>query len=314
MTHAAPLSLITRSGELLAGHTTFRIGGPAEQFVVPRTVEELRMVIAECCRRGVSLHVLGRGSNLLVADEGVRGVVVSTRRLDHFERRGSVLVAQAGAFLPRLVHKTAEWGLSGLEPLVGIPGTIGGALVMNAGGRHGTIAALVRQVTIVQPDGNLRRLGRDQMKFAHRDSNLKGLVVAEAELELKPDEPRAIRRRYEQMLDEKKRSQPMSARSAGCVFRNPPGASAGALIDLAQMKSYRVGDARVSTKHANFIINDGAACARDVLHLMEVVRTTVAEQFKVSLQNEVELWGFEDRVSRWPDARDKRGAGQKDFG
>lgn len=297
MTQVEQFGPIARSGEPLSVHTTFRIGGPAELFVVPRTVEELREVIAECCRRGVPLHVLGRGSNLLVADEGVRGVVVSTRRLDCFERRGAVVVAQAGAFLPQLVHEAAGWGLSGLEPLVGIPGTVGGALVMNAGGRHGTIAPLVRRVTVVQPDGVLRHLGHEQVRFAHRTSNLRGLVIAEAELELVPDEPRAIRRRCEAILAEKKRSQPMSERSAGCVFRNPSGASAGALIDLARLKSFRIGGARVSTKHANFIINDGAACARDVLQLMEVVRTTVAEQFKVHLQNEVELWGFEGKTS-----------------
>jgi len=284
---------ITWPREPLAIHTTFGIGGPAEVFVIPRTVAELRAVVSVCSRLGLPLRVLGRGSNLLVADEGVHGVVVFTQELDRIEQRGTAIIAQAGAFVPALVRQAAKWGLAGLEPLVGIPGTVGGALAMNAGGRHGTISAVLRRVTVIERDGALSTLDRAAIEFAHRHSSLKGRVIAEAEFSLSSAPPGQVVRRCESILADKKRTQPMSARSAGCMFRNPPGASAGALIDRAQLKSHRVGGAHVSAKHANFIVNDGTARARDVLALMRVVRSRVAEQFHVQLENEVELWGFD---------------------
>jgi len=289
------LEKISRAAEPMAMHTTFRIGGPAEALVVPRSLEELRSVVLMCRQLGLPMHVLGRGSNLLVADDGVDGVVVLTRRLNRMERRGSVVVAQAGVFLPRLVKRAAAWGLDGLAPLTGIPGTLGGAVVMNAGGQLGTIASLLRSVTVIDRDGVVRTLARDDLVFGHRSSNLGDAVLAEAELVLSPSSPSSVSARTETVLADKKRSQPMSLRSAGCVFRNPPGQSAGELIDLAQMKSARVGRASISSKHANFIVNRGGACARDVRALMHEVCERVAERFDVHLQPELQMWGFDQR-------------------
>jgi UDP-N-acetylmuramate dehydrogenase len=283
---------ITRHNEPLAGHTTFHIGGPAEVFVEPHDVEELRDVVRFSNEMGLPVLMLGRGSNLLVSDEGVRGIVVVTRRLSRVRRHGSVITAESGVSLPKLVNMAVRWGLGGLEALVGIPGTVGGALAMNAGGKYGMIGSLVHSVTVIEPDGALRPVRREELLFGNRASSLKDAVVAEASFELSEAPGQVLSDRARAIIEEKKRSQPLSARSAGCIFRNPPGGYAGALIDRAGLKSQRVGGARVSSKHANFIVNSGRASARDVLGLIEVVRRRVAERFEVRLETEVEMWGF----------------------
>jgi len=284
---------ITRLEEPLASHTTFGIGGAAQVLVTPRTIDELCDVVAMWHGENLPLYVLGRGSNVLVSDSGVRGIVVSTRRLSRVDRDGTTVFAEAGAFLPRVVNLATVWGLTGFEPCVGIPGTVGGALAMNAGGRHGTVSNILRTVTIIESDGSLKTLEREDICFGHRDSALKGTVIAKATFDLEECRPGNVSNRCRVILGDKKKTQPMSTKNAGCIFKNPPGESAGKLIDAAQLKSLRVGGARISRKHANFIVNCGKASARDVLTLIATARREVAERFDVALRPEVQMWGFE---------------------
>lgn len=270
----------SRFDEPLARHTTFRIGGPADVLVEPRDEEELAGVLRLAAREGVPLRILGGGANLLVRDEGVRGAVVRLTGLN-CRRRNRV---QAGFPLPRLVRQTLEEGLGGLEPLAGVPGTVGGAVRMNAGGRHGTFGDVVRFVEILTPSGERRRLTRDEAGFRYRGSALDGNLVVAVELDLRPDAGAAAR--FASLLEEKRRTQPLDLPSAGCVFKNPPGGAAGRLIEECGLKGARSGAARVSPLHANFIVNEGGATAADVLRLIDRIRGRVP----VPLELEIEVW------------------------
>jgi UDP-N-acetylmuramate dehydrogenase len=264
----------------LAPYTTLKVGGPAEYFIEPRDPDELARVLAAARECDVPLRVLGSGANLLVRDAGVRGAVV---RLTRFTRRRGWHV-EAGYGLPRLVKESVAEGLAGLEPLAGVPAAVGGAVRMNAGGRHGEIAGAVAYVDVVGPDGTLRRLRRDEVGFRYRGTSLGDAVVVAAGFDLRPD-PQAARR-YGEILAAKKATQPLGVPSAGCMFKNPPGAHAGRLIDECGLKGARVGRAHVSRKHANFIVNEGGASADDVLRLVDLVRSRVP----VPLELEVLVW------------------------
>ncbi|MFN3485659.1 MAG: UDP-N-acetylmuramate dehydrogenase [Planctomycetota bacterium] len=269
-----------RREEPLAPYTTLKVGGPAEYLVEPRDPEELGRVLAAAREWDLPVRILGSGANLLVRDAGVRGAVV---RLTHLARRRGWHV-EAGYSLPRLVKESVAAGLSGLECLAGVPAAVGGAVRMNAGGRHGEIAGAVRAVDVVTFDGAARRLGRREVGFRYRGTALEGAVVVAAEFELRPD-PEAPRR-YREILAAKKATQPLGVPSAGCMFKNPPGAHAGRLIDECGLKGARVGRARISRKHANFIVNEGGATADDVLRLVDLVRSRVP----VPLELEVLVW------------------------
>ncbi len=282
-----------RSGEKLARHTTFRIGGPAEVFFEPEDLQELAEALECLQREGRRVYILGGGSNLLVRDEGVKGAVISLRKGGGFrqvEIEGERVKAGAGAMLPKVVQQCASSGLSGLEGLVGIPGTMGGAARMNAGGKHGNIGPTMQSATVLRRDGGTERLPHDKLAFGYRRSNLSDFIVLEMELALKKDSIEAVKDKTHAIYEEKKSSQPLSDWSAGCVFKNPPGGSAGALIDKAGLKGTRVGGAAVSHKHANFIVNEGGGTASDVLRLIDIVRERVQKEFGVALQLEVEIW------------------------
>lgn len=269
-----------RREEPLAPYTTLKVGGPAEYFVEPRDPEELARVLAAARECDVPVRVLGSGANLLVRDAGVRGAVV---RLTHLNRRRGWTV-EAGYGLPRLVKESVGAGLAGLECLAGVPAAVGGAVRMNAGGRHGEIAGAVRAVDVVTFEGAARRLRRDEVGFRYRGTALEGAVVVAVEFELRHD-PEAARR-YHEILAAKKASQPLGVPSAGCMFKNPPGGHAGRLIDECGLKGARAGRAHISRKHANFIVNDGGATADDVLRLVDLVRRRVP----VPLELEVLVW------------------------
>ena len=269
-----------RLDEPLAPYTTFRLGGPADFLVEPRDGEELSGVFREARASGIPVKVLGGGANLLVRDGGVRGVVV---RLSRFDRRRDDHV-EAGFSLPRLVRDSVSAGRAGLEGLAGVPGTLGGALSMNAGGRHGEIGSAVRYVDVMTREGEFRRVPRDGAGFRYRGCGLEGDVILAAGLDLRADGE--ARGRYESVLADKKRSQPLDRPSAGCVFKNPPGMHAGKIIDGCGLKGARVGGARVSEKHANFIVNEGGATASDVLRLIDLIRGKAP----VPLELEVQLW------------------------
>ncbi|HLY08544.1 MAG TPA: UDP-N-acetylmuramate dehydrogenase [Planctomycetota bacterium] len=269
-----------RPDELLGPYTTMKVGGPADYFVEPRSPEELAATFLAARECELPIRVLGSGANLLIRDEGVRGVVV---RLTHLNRRNGLHV-EAGYNFSKLVKETAAEGLGGLECLAGIPAQVGGAIRMNAGGRHGETAAAVRYVDILTPDGELRRLRKDQVGFRYRGTGLGDAVVLAAGFDLLP--AAGIRERYEDVLAQKKNSQPLGTHNAGCMFKNPTDGHAGRIIDECGLKGLRVGNAHVSEKHANFIENDGKATAADILGLVEQIQARVP----VPLELEVLVW------------------------
>lgn len=282
----------------LATATSFHIGGPAEYFIEPQSIEELVALLGRCASEGVRVRVLGGGSNVLASDRGVSGAVFRLAKMRRVARSGSRVTCEAGVPLPGLLRLAERWGLSGLEALVGIPGTVGGAIAMNAGGKHGCIASVLRSVTTVDRHGLVHERPGAKLNPGYRQMRLHGEVVVGATLQL-VEKPRSeIAEARTRILSEKARTQPLAAWSAGCVFRNPGGTSGGAssqlaagkLIDLAKMKGQRVGGAVVSPKHANFIINEGGATAKDVHTLIRNIRRRVREAFGIDLKLEIEVW------------------------
>lgn len=280
--------------EPLARYTTFKIGGPADVFVEPRTVEELRKVVEIARDAKVALTTIGWGSNLLIRDGGVRGVVARLR--GDFEKieflDGDVVRAGAAVRVPQLVTAAAERGLSGDEPLVGVPGTVGGALVMNAGTREGEIGPLVREVRALEPrDLSVKRLGRGELKFSYRHSNLENLVVLDVDIELKRDDKGVIMRRVQQHQQRRLQTQPIHTFNVGSTFKNPPGRFVAKLIEEAGLKGFVHGGARVSPMHANFIENFSGAKATDVLALVEKMRVEVRARTGLELELEMKVVG-----------------------
>lgn len=292
--------------------TWFGVGGRADRFCRPRSAAELR----RCVQADPSLRVLGDGANLLVGDEGVGELVVSLSEPAmcgiECDAQGGRVVAMAGAKLPRLINETVRLGLGGLEGLAGIPATLGGALVMNAGGSFGQIADAVVRVHALDRDGREVTLERGEIAFSYRNSGLSGLILVSAELALTPGDAGTLKKRQLEVMAYKRRSQPLKDRSAGCAFKNPllerpieglPGGagaagtrvSAGMLIDLAGCKGHRVGGAEVSGAHANFIVVHEGACAGDVIRVMEDVEQRVFDRFGVRLEREVVVWRRERR-------------------
>ena len=274
--------------------TTFRVGGPAEYLVRPRTEEELRDVLARCTQEGLEMRVFGRGSNILVKDEGVKGAVIQLDE-EAFGRiaiEEDLLRAGAAAPLRKVVAAAARQGLSGVECLVGIPGTVGGGVRMNAGGSFGDIGQTVERVKVMSADGQTFYREREDMAFGYRTSNISARFVLDVELRLMPDGVKAIKDRIKKIWIIKKNTQPMSAASAGCTFKNPRGLAAGLLIDQAGLKGFSIGGAAVSRKHANYIIvkDPEHTKAADVEALIDHVRKVVKERFDVYLELEIEIW------------------------
>lgn len=283
--------------------TWFGIGGRADRLAKPASVEGLR----RCVLENSGLRVLGDGANLLVDDDGVGELVVSLSARAFagwtVDKATGRVSAMAGANLPKLIVETVRLGLAGLEGLGGIPATVGGAVIMNAGGAFGQIADAVGAVHAIRRDGTDVRLERDEIDFSYRHSGLNELILTEVEFELGEEDPAALRTRLKEVMEYKKKSQPMSERSAGCVWKNPTlpheikdigpageRVSAGMLIDRAGCKGMRVGGASVSPRHANFVVTELGARAGDVIGLMEKVRVRVRDEFGVGLEAEVVIW------------------------
>jgi UDP-N-acetylmuramate dehydrogenase len=279
--------------------TWYGVGGEAEVLAKPETVEQLARLVAHCKAEGIPLRVLGKGANLLVPEGVVGGVVVvlegAVFRRREVKEGSKRIVAGGGADLEKLITDTVRVGLSGLDSLGGVPATVGGALCMNAGGRYGEIGMYVVSATVIEPDGVIRKLTKEEMGFSYRHSNLGGRIVVEAELELSlaPD-PAEPRRRLKEIMGAKAASQPMAAPSAGCAFKNPPKElgfkGAGWLIEQAGLKGFRVGGAEVSPEHANFIVLHKGGKAADVVHVMRHVIEVVEQKFGVRLVREVVVW------------------------
>lgn len=280
--------------EPLARHTTLRIGGPADFFVEPETETGLRALLSLCREYGVDVHFLGQGSNVLVPDEGVRGVVLTTRRLyRHCTFAGTEVTAGSGCALGRLVQLSLERGLGGLEPLAGIPGTVGGAVFMNAGTPSGSIADRLTWVRLIDLSGEESLLTPAEMGFAYRTSRLQrepGRLVAEVGLHLEPA-PQASTELLRAAAARRRKTQPLEYPNAGSIFRNPPGDYAGRLIEAVGAKGLSVGGAQISPLHANFIVNTGGATAADVLELMRIARGLVRQRFGLTLVPEIRLFG-----------------------
>ena len=284
----------SKADELLSRHTTFRIGGPADFYLELESVQRLKALSEFAQNHRVPVTYLGWGSNLLVLDGGIRGIVARFRgefeRIDFLD--GGRVRAGAGVRLPTLVTECAEQGLGGAESLVGVPGTIGGALVMNAGTREGEIGPLVESVLCFDPDrGEERRIPATELRFEYRRSNLEGRVILAAELRLKAGSKVDILKRVRQLQERRRKTQPIHTFNVGSTFKNPPGRFVAQMIEQAGLKGSRCGGARVSEKHANFFENEGTATARDVLSLVEKVRAEIRSRFGVELELEMKVVG-----------------------
>ncbi len=280
----------------LAEYTSFGIGGPADLLVIPHDLSALLGVLPRLSALAVPVAYLGKGTNVLVSDAGVRGVVVKLSGvLLGLQTSGSEITAAAGESLGAISHLAADAGLSGLEFSAGIPGTVGGAAIMNAGTQGGEMAQVVSWVEVADPNGEVVRLSPEQAGFDYRRSRLReaGRLVCRVGLRLAPADPREVHRRVCEILQRRVGKQPLAARSAGCIFKRPAGDYAGRLVEAVNGKGLRVGGAMVSPKHANFIVNIGQARAQDVLELARLVQSRVREEFGVDLETEICLLGEE---------------------
>ena len=282
---------VLRENVVLAPSTHVRIGGPARWFCEPFTEDDVARVALVTRENALPLYVLGGGSNLLVADEGVDGVVLTLASLNRTVRDKNRITAWAGTSLPSLLRATKDVGLAGLETLVGIPAQVGGAVAMNAGTRDGATFDRLVEMRAVDHDAKIRTFARRELTPEYRNGNLGDRIALAATWELVPDSPQAIYSRLEESLRRRNMTQPVTQKSVGCVFRNPPGQAAGALIEQAGCKLMRKGNVSVSAKHANYFVNEGEGTAHDFLDLMAAVRQRVADRFGVQLQPEVKIWG-----------------------
>jgi UDP-N-acetylmuramate dehydrogenase len=285
-------SEILRREEPLASHTWLRTGGPAEFFLTPRSEDELLAVVRFCRASQIPMHILGAGSNLLVRDEGVRGAVVKVIEplLSSITVSGTSVTAGGGAMLSHVITEAVRSGLGGVEHLVGIPGTMAGAVVGNSGGRSGDIGQLVSSVTVLTQDGEFATRKGDELSFAYRRSGIQDLLVLSVTLSLVQDDSEELTRRMRKNWIMKRSTQPLADQSAGCIFRNPRGLSAGALIEQCGLKNMTAGKARISDRHANFIVTEEGATSRDVEQLIGRIQKAVAEKFAVDLELEIRVW------------------------
>jgi UDP-N-acetylmuramate dehydrogenase len=276
----------------LARYTSFRIGGPATLLASPADAEDLKRALAFAASEGLRVHVLGGGSNTLVRDGGFRGMAISLNAFQVLERRGDSVVAGAGVRVSRLLAFCCRHGLAGLEILSGVPGTVGGAVWGNAGAWGGATADVLASVEIVTAAGEERTLSRREIPFGYRASGLPaGSVVTRAVFALTPGDPTAIRRRISGYLVRRNASQPVEFRSAGSIFKNPPGDYAGRLVEQAGLRGTRIGNAMISAKHGNYIVNVGGARAADVLALVALARERVRNATGIDLELEVKIVG-----------------------
>jgi len=280
--------------EPLAHHTSFRVGGPAEIFVKPKTTEELTKIWEICRKHNIPLTILGDGTNVLVADEGLRGIVISTNKMNEIALCGNNRIrAQAGARLSKVAEVACKAGLMGFEFASGIPGTIGGAIYMNAGAYEHDIGEFCESVTLIKDDIFVK--AGTEMEFGYRKSFAQqgGILVLEATFQLKPGKEKDIRTKMTELNNRRRQSQPLDFPSVGSTFKRPPGYFAGKLIQDSGLKGFTIGGAQVSEKHAGFVINTGNATAQDIFDVIEAVRKHVHEKFNVWLEPEVKILGFD---------------------
>jgi len=286
------LEKIVETDYPLAKDTWYGLGGPADYFLRPKTVEQLKTIVQRCNENNIPIYVLGFGSNLLVNDEGLRVAVIKleAEKFAQTQFDGEQLTTWAGAELSELVLTCVKKGLSGIESLTGIPGSIGGAVRMNAGGAFGDIGAAIETVTLMDSQGNVFEKSKPELMFDYRRTNIAAKFILNARLKLTNADPEQIMRTVKEIWIYKKNNQPLNTRNCGCIFKNPRGVSAGALIDRAGLKGLQIGGAIVSEKHGNFIIAEKGCKSRDVVRLIDAIKERVREQFGIELELEIEIW------------------------
>lgn len=286
------LEPIVQENVTLAPLTWYGIGGPARWLVHPQDPQQLQEAARRCVAGNVRVLVLGQGANLLVADQGLDAAVfvLDAPHWKQFSAEGASLRCGAGADMQAVARYCVRAGLAGLECMAGIPGTVGGCVRMNAGGKFGEIGPAVSRITIMSLEGEIFDRTRDDLVFSYRRSNISATFILGVQFELEPENPDDLVRRFKEIWMFKKNSQPLGSRNAGCVFKNPPGRSAGALIDQAGLKGMRIGNAEVSPKHANFIVAHPGCTAGDIMQLIQCVQASVQQKHGVELETEVVIW------------------------
>ena len=280
--------------EPMKQHTTFRVGGNADYFVMPQSAEEVKNIVALCKEADMPYYILGNGSNLLVGDKGYRGVIIQIyKEMNHIRIDGDKVIAQAGALLSRVGTATLEAELTGFEFAAGIPGTVGGAVFMNAGAYGGEMKDIIANATVLTLDGDIVTINKEDLELGYRTSVIakKGYVVLEAEYQLQKGDKEAIRARMDELKVQRVTKQPLEYPSAGSTFKRPEGYFAGKLIQDAGLRGFQVGGAQVSEKHCGFVINKDQATAADIQELMRQVSDKVMQEFGVKLEPEVKTLG-----------------------
>lgn len=283
---------IVRQNVPLAMHTWMQLGGPAEYFAEPRTTEELAGLLKIAQRENLPVRVLGIGSNLLVPDDGVRGLVLrfTAPEFSGIRSEENRVIAGGGAKLGRVITHSVHAGLGGIEGLIGIPGTVGGALVANAGTNNDDIGQTVQEVCIMTDSGEVRELGRDEISFEYRRSSLEEAIILSATLELQREDSLELSKRLQKLWIFRKTSQPIGHQCTGLVFKNPRGMVAGELIERAGLKGTRIGGAVICERNANFIVAEAECTSSDVLRLIELVQTQVNHRLEIELEIGLEIW------------------------
>ncbi|AEB75113.1 UDP-N-acetylmuramate dehydrogenase [Clostridium botulinum] len=287
-----------KNNVLMKSYTSFRVGGPADVFVTPNSYEKIRDVIKICKQYNVPYFILGNGSNLLVRDGGIRGVVINFTKLNKILVEETKVIAESGAVLSMVANAALKNDLTGLEFAHGIPGSVGGAVAMNAGAYNGEICQVIESATIIDSDGEIREICKEEMDLSYRNSLIlkNGYIVLKATFKLQRGEHDSIKARMDDLMRRRKEKQPLEYPSAGSTFKRPEGYFAAKLIEDSELKGAHVGDAEVSVKHSGFIINKGNASAKDILDLIELVKKTVNDKFQVALNTEVRIVG-EDKMN-----------------
>jgi UDP-N-acetylmuramate dehydrogenase len=286
------LEEIVQTNFPLAEQTWYGLGGSADYFIRPTSTKQLKDVVRRCAENDIGIYVMGYGSNLLICDEGLRAAVIQLSAGDfrQLDFDGQQVTVWAGAELSKLVLTCIQKGLAGVEALMGIPGSIGGAVRMNAGGNFGDFGAAVESVTLMDNKGRIFDKSKPELVFDYRRTNIVAKFILAACLKLSPADPEQIMRTAKEIWIYKKNTQPLNTKNSGCIFKNPRGVSAGALIDRAGLKGQRIGGAVVSDKHANFIIAEKDCKSLDVMRLIDIVKQAVKEKFDIDLELEIEIW------------------------
>jgi len=286
---------LVQKDEPMARHTYYGIGGPALAYITPRDAEDLSIILKFGEKNSLPIYFIGSGSNILVSDSGIHGLVIRPPKLlKELDFNGNMIFAESGLMLGRLVRESIKRNLTGLESLVGVPGTLGGALVMNAGAFGGEISNYLKYVEIMKMDGTKKTYAADDIDFSYRFSSFKSNeFILSAIFELRHERADIINKKRQKANAGRKTNQPLKYRSAGSVFKNPKDYAAGYLIDEAGLKGTKVGNAEISDHHANFFINHGNASAMDIAKLIKLTKKTVYKKFDVELELEIKTLGFE---------------------